>query len=208
MKIIFVNILAFGTLLSSIFSIISKNSIILVIFLIATFVTEAGYLILIEIHFVGLSYIIVYVGVIAVLFLFVILLINIKLTDITETGNQYLKNLPLALTVSSLFLFIIFSIVPFSSNNITIIFYVLSLFNTMNSLILSSNISATTDTASVITNHSLKVDTLLTTFSQIETLDIVLYANQSILLIILSIILLLAMFSSIVLNNVNQKKKL
>ena len=96
---------------------------------------------------------------------------------------------------------------PFSSNNVTIISYVLSLFNTMNSLILSSNIFATTDTTSAVTNHSLEVDTLLTTFSQIETLDIVLYANQSILLIILSIILLLAMFSSIVLNNVNQKKK-
>ena len=75
MKTIFVNILAFGTLLSSVFSITSKNPVISVIFLIATFVTGAGYLILIGIHFVGLSYIIVYVGAIAVLFLFVILLI-------------------------------------------------------------------------------------------------------------------------------------
>jgi len=73
----------------------------------------------------------------------------------------------------------------------------------MNSLILSSDISATTNTTSVVTNYSLKVDTLLMTFSQIEILDMVLYANQSILLIILSMILLLAIFSSIVLNNVN-----
>jgi len=101
MKTIFVNILAFETLLSSIFSITFKNPVISVIFLIATFVTGAGYLI--GIHFVGLSYIIVYVDAIAVLFLFVILLINIKLTDITETGDKYLKNLLLVLTVSSLF---------------------------------------------------------------------------------------------------------
>jgi len=74
-------------------------------------------------------------------------------------------------------------------------------------LILSFDISATTNTASVVTSYSLEVDTLLMTFSQIETLDMVLYANQSILLIILSMILLLAIFSSIVLNNVNQKKK-
>jgi len=92
MKTIFVNILAFRTLLSSVFSITSKNPVILVIFLIATFVTGASYLILIWIYFVGLSYIIVYVGAIAVLFLFIILLINIKLTNITKTGNQYLKN--------------------------------------------------------------------------------------------------------------------
>jgi len=100
MKTIFVNILAFETLLSSIFSIISKNPVISVIFLIPTFVTEAGYLILIRIHFVGISFIIIYINAIAVLFLFVILLINIKLTDITETGN---KNLPLTLIVSLLF---------------------------------------------------------------------------------------------------------
>jgi len=73
----------------------------------------------------------------------------------------------------------------------------------MNSLILSSDISATTNATSVVTNHSLEVDILLMTFSQIEILDMVLYANQSILLIILSMILLLAIFSSIVLNNVN-----
>jgi len=97
--------------------------------------------------------------------------------------------------------------VPFSFNNVTIIFYVLSLFNTMNSLILSSDISTITNTTSVITNHSLEVDTLLITFLQIEILDMILYANQSILLIILSMILLLVIFSSIVLNNVNQKKK-
>jgi len=77
----------------------------------------------------------------------------------------------------------------------------------MNSLILSSDISTITNTTSVITNHSLEVDTLLITFLQIEILDMILYANQSILLIILSMILLLVIFSSIVLNNVNQKKK-
>jgi len=103
MKTIFINILAFGTLLSSIFSIISKNPVISVIFLITTFVTGAGYLILIEIHFVSISYIIVYVDAIAVLFLFIIPLINIKLTDITETDNKYLKNLSLVLIVSLLF---------------------------------------------------------------------------------------------------------
>ena len=74
-----INILAFGTLLSSVFSITSKNPVISVIFLISTFVQAALYLILIGINFVGISYIVIYVGAIAVLFLFVIMMINIKL---------------------------------------------------------------------------------------------------------------------------------
>ena len=82
MTTLFINIFAFGTLLSSIFSITSKNPVISVIFLISTFVQAALYLILIGINFVGISYIVIYVGAIAVLFLFVIMMINIKLTDI------------------------------------------------------------------------------------------------------------------------------
>src|ERR1700742_4499060 len=118
---LFINILAFGTLLSSVFTITSKNPVISVIFLISTFVQAALYLMLIGINFVGISYIIVYVGAIAVLFLFVIMMINIKLTDILETGSQYTKNLPLAIAIGSLFIFIIFSIIPYNFNNVPVI---------------------------------------------------------------------------------------
>ena len=121
MTTLLINILAFATLLSSIFSITSKNPVISVLFLIGTFVLSAGYLILIGINFIGISYIIVYVGAIAVLFLFVIMMINIKLTDILETGSQYTKTLPLALAVGSLFIFIIFSIIKFNYNNVPVL---------------------------------------------------------------------------------------
>ena len=77
-----IDFLALGTLFSSILSITFKNPVISVIFLILTFVQAAGYLIFIGINFIGISYIIIYVGAIAVLFLFVIMLLNIKLTDI------------------------------------------------------------------------------------------------------------------------------
>jgi len=117
MTTLFINILAFSTL-SSVFSITSKNPIISVIFLISTFVQDALYLILIGIHSVGISYIVIYVGAIAVLFLFVIMMINIKLTDILETGTQYTKNLSLAIAIGSLFIFIIFQIIIFNFNNI------------------------------------------------------------------------------------------
>ena len=101
MKNLILDLLAFGTLLSSVLVITSKNPVIAVIFLISVFVNAAGYLIMLGVGFIGISYIIVYVGAIAVLFLFVIMMINIKLTDILETGSQYTKTFPLALAIGS-----------------------------------------------------------------------------------------------------------
>jgi len=118
MKTFFINLLAFGTLISSVTSITSKNPVISVIHLIATFVQAAGFLILIGINFVGISYIVVYVGAIAVLFLFVIMMINIKLTDILETGADYNKNLPLAIAIVFLSLLIFYTILQYNLNNI------------------------------------------------------------------------------------------
>ena len=135
MKTLFINLLAFGSLLSSILTITAKNPVISVIFLICTFVQAAGYLILIGIQFLGLSYIVIYVGAIAVLFLFVIMMINIKLTDILETGNQYTKNLPIAIIIGSLFLFIIFQVIPLNLYNVPSLS--ISLLNNFNHLITS-----------------------------------------------------------------------
>lgn len=204
MTTIFVNMLAFATLLSSVFSITSKNPVISVIFLISTFVSGAGYLILIGINFVGISYIIVYVGAIAVLFLFVIMLLNIRLAEITEVGTQYFKVLPLAFVISSLFLYLFFIMLPVIPNNVAIVSYLLSSLSKFNSFMLSSNISAY-NIENVINNSSLwpNIDTLMTSFTQIETLGFTLYTNQATLLIVLSMILLLAMFATIVINKDN-----
>ena len=137
MKNIFMDILAFSALLSSVLVITSKNPVIAVIFLISLFVNAAGYLILLGIGFIGISYIIVYVGAIAVLFLFVIMMINIKLTDILETGSQYTKNLPLALAISSLFIYEIFSILPFTLNDVYQLNALLEILTSLNSLLLN-----------------------------------------------------------------------
>jgi NADH-ubiquinone oxidoreductase chain 6 len=133
MTTIFVNLLAFATLLSSVFTITSKNPVISVIFLISTFVSGALYLILIGITFLGISYIIVYVGAIAVLFLFVIMLLNIRIAEITEVGTQYFKVLPLAFVISSLFLYFFLSVMPQTSNDVAIISYLVNYLTNFNS---------------------------------------------------------------------------
>ena len=206
MTTFFLNILAFGTLFSSIFSITSKNPVISVIFLISTFVQAALYLILIGINFVGISYIIVYVGAIAVLFLFVIMMINIKLTDILETGNQYTKNLPLAIAIGSLFIFIIFTILPFNFNNIPALSLLLNNLTYLNSIFSDSKLISINLINSVVNNSFLSSvsDVLITEFQQIEVLGHGLYTYEAVLLIILSIILLLAMFATIIISRSNK----
>ena len=206
MTTLLINILAFATLLSSIFSITSKNPVISVLFLIGTFVLSAGYLILIGINFIGISYIIVYVGAIAVLFLFVIMMINIKLTDILETGSQYTKTLPLALAVGSLFIFIIFSIIKFNYNNVPVLSALLDKITFSNGLFSNYYILKINLINSIVDNtyYSSSSDLLITIFQQIEVLGHNLYTYGAILLITLSIILLLAMFAAIIISKSNK----
>jgi NADH-ubiquinone oxidoreductase chain 6 len=208
MTTILINIIAFSTLLSGVFSITSKNPVISVTFLIGTFVLSAGYLILIGVNFVGISYIIVYVGAIAVLFLFVIMMINIKLTDILETGSQYTKTLPLALAVGYLFIFIIFSIIKFNFNNVPVLSIFLDKITSFNGLFSAehSNAVIKMDLINSIVNnfyYSSSSDSLITIFQQIEALGHNLYTYGAVLLITLSIILLLAMFATIVISRSN-----
>ena len=221
MKTFFINLLAFGTLFSSITAITSKNPVISIIHLIATFVQAAGFLILIGINFVGISYIVVYVGAIAVLFLFVIMMINIKLTDILETGVDYNKNLPLAIIIVFLSLLIIYTILQYNLNNIpafSIFFNKITNLNTLFYDLNYNNIMAAALQLSLQTgdfffkilneeslSSAFNADVLITTFEQIEILGHSLYTYGAILLIILSVILLLAMFAIIIISKSNNK---
>jgi len=193
-----INLLVIGMLFSSVLSITSKNPVISVIFLITTFVCAAIYLILIGINFIGISYIVIYVGAIAVLFLFVIMMINIKLTDILDTGYNYTKNLPLAILIVTLFIFLIFQTLPFSFNNIALPFNFLGGEYNLN----YNQVFNFSDLTTLI-NRS-QSDILLTQFEQIQVLGHNLYTYGAILLIELSIILLLAMLATIIISKNNK----
>lgn len=115
-------LLCIGVVLSSIFVITSKNPVISVIFLILLFMNMAIYLIWSNIGFIGLSYILIYIGAITVLFLFIIMMINIRLVDILETGYQYTKNIPLAVFLGVLFIYLFYSILPYTNTNWDIVY--------------------------------------------------------------------------------------
>jgi len=194
MKHFLIDIIAFTTIISNLLVITSKNPVISVVFLVSLFINAACYLILIGVGFIGISYIIVYIGAIAVLFLFVIMMINIEVSDVIETGSQYTKTLPLALSVGFLFIYEIYNIIPFSFN-----LYgassVLDLFFNFNWLILDPELINTTLVYMVA--NPIIADTHFFILSQIESIGQIMYTDGSFWLIICSVILLLAMIAPI-----------
>ena len=78
--------------LSSVLVITSTNPVGALFFLIITFCNAGGILIVSGVEFVGLSFVIIYVGAIAVLFLFVIMMIFNKHQLNTSTFNTVLLN--------------------------------------------------------------------------------------------------------------------
>jgi NADH-ubiquinone oxidoreductase chain 6 len=75
-------------IIAGIFVITTKNAIISVFNLIVLYILVAFYLIYIGITYLGISYIIVYIGAIAILFLFVIMMIDIEVVE--KKNNNYL----------------------------------------------------------------------------------------------------------------------
>jgi len=66
-----------------------KNPVHSVLFLILTFISSTGILFLLEVEFISLIFIVVYVGAIAVLFLFVVMMLDIKITDLNRSFLKY-----------------------------------------------------------------------------------------------------------------------
>jgi NADH-ubiquinone oxidoreductase chain 6 len=82
-------------IIAGIFVISTKNAIISVFNLIVLYVLVAFYLIYIGVTYLGLSYIIIYIGAIAILFLFIIMMIDIEVVE--KRSNNYLPLLFLLL---------------------------------------------------------------------------------------------------------------
>lgn len=101
-------LLAGIALISSIMVISARNPVHSVLFLILAFFNAAGLLILMEMEFLSLIFIVVYVGAIAVLFLFVVMMLNVKISEVEDEVLQYL---PVGGTIGLIFLFLIFFII-------------------------------------------------------------------------------------------------
>ena len=83
-------IFSFVMLLSSLMVISTKNPVHSVLFLILAFLNAAGIFVILHAEFLAMILIIVYVGAVAVLFLFVVMMLDIKTTIEKSNILQYL----------------------------------------------------------------------------------------------------------------------
>jgi NADH-ubiquinone oxidoreductase chain 6 len=114
----FLDILALLSIFLGIFIIVTKNPIISVLYLILLFSSISCYLIFIGIKFIGISYLLVYVGAVSILFLFILMLINIRVSELISDTNN---NLPLALITIIAFFIPFTNLLPDARSKINVI---------------------------------------------------------------------------------------
>src|SRR6202161_4599271 len=110
------DIISLVAILCGILVIISKNPIVSVLFLIGLFLSISCYLIMLGLNFIGLSYLLVYIGAVSILFLFILMLINIRISELLiDTSNS----IPLAIILGISFNYSVNNILPYilANNN-------------------------------------------------------------------------------------------
>ena len=203
-----VEILDFLSLLSilcGVFVIISKNPIVSILFLIGLFLSVSIYLIMLGLNFIGISYLLVYVGAVSILFLFILMLINIRVSELlSNTSNS----IPLGILITIAFNYPIYQILPYSIAAFNS--YTVNLNNTLNDIWYNNYSdylnkffklnSSELDKGEISFVTSKIWDGFLSETSHITSIGNIIYTSYSIWLIITSIILLLAMVGAIVIT--------
>ena len=87
---------------SAVMVIVSRNPVHSVLYLILAFVNASGLFVLMGAEFLAMILIVVYVGAVAVLFLFVIMMLDVDFVELREGFIQYL---PVGLVIGGIFLF-------------------------------------------------------------------------------------------------------
>ena len=184
------NIIAVMSILASILVIISKNPIVSVLFLIGLFLGLSCYLLMLGLNFIGLSYILVYVGAVSILFLFILMLINVRVSELLSyTSNS----IPLAIMIGIIFNYAIYPTLP---QDVTWFKFINNLWKYVEENVFSyKNIN---DELTYVTSK--QWDGSLLETSHISSIGNIMYTSYSIWLLITSIILLLAMVGTIVIT--------
>lgn len=174
------------SLICGIFVIISKNPIISVLFLIGLFLCISTYLMLSGMTFIGIAYLLVYIGAVSILFLFILMLINVRISELQGNTNN---SLPLALIIGTFLYYFLHRALPFTGLEIRNdkILSVMPLINYDKN---NENLYATSNIW----------DTVLVGVSHIVSIGNVIYTNYFLWIIIASIILLLAMVGTIIIT--------
>nr|YP_009412635.1 NADH dehydrogenase subunit 6 [Imshaugia aleurites]ASK50785.1 NADH dehydrogenase subunit 6 [Imshaugia aleurites] len=193
------DLISLASILSGIFVIISKNPIVSVLFLIGLFLSIACYLLVLGINFIGLSYLLVYVGAVSILFLFILMLINVRISELlTDTSNS----IPLALLIVVSFSYFVHQVLPLNLSSFNL--NETSEYFTLDNRFINYINGSFSNSSELMFVTSKVWDGSLAETTHITSIGNIMYTSYSIWLIITSIILLLAMVGAIVIT-VKQK---
>lgn len=192
------DIISIFAILSSIFVIISKNAIISLLFLIGLFACISSYLLITGLSFLGLAYLVVYIGAVSILFLFILMLINIRMSELQSYTNN---SIPLAISIGILFNYPISQLLPYDIailNNLNnyLNYFIYNTFFYKIKDILSNTLNTNINDVLFVTSKSW--DGYLAEVSQISAIGNTFYTNYNIWLFLTALILLLAMVGCIV----------
>lgn len=192
------DILSLLALGASIMVITTKNPIQSLISLIGLFGFIAVYLILCGLTFIGFSYLIVYIGAVSILFLFILMLINIRSSELQSNNSN---SIPLALFIVLLINYVVFEVLPYS----------IAILNNYSNKINNSIYLGINKESLVEYNYLIKFvtsnswDGNINETGHISAIGNILYTSYNIWLFMVSFILLLAMVGAIVIT-IDKKK--
>jgi NADH-quinone oxidoreductase subunit J len=169
-------------ILSSLFVIITKNPIYSVLFLIFTFTNVSCLLFLFNFDFLPVIFLIVYVGAIAVLFLFVLMMLNIKSAELQDNYTNYVPY-----TFFFCCLFLVEFVFLLRSE-----FFFLEIWN-QNSIVFLNEFLNTIHSNTDFNNY-------FGVFSNLKAVSVALFSNYLFSFLLASYILLLAMIAVIALT--------
>lgn len=167
-------------ILLTVFTVVYKNPVVSVLFLIFLFLDIAVILITSGLDYIGLSYILVYVGAISILFIFIVMFIDIRISELLD---EVYNNRPLTLLIILFFFELITLVLPGSDYlQNGFISFELHLWRTL------------------YYASSYGWDNFLIYVLDISNIGNVMYTSHLIWLIVISIILLMSMVGAIVLT--------
>ena len=199
----YLDVLSIIALLFGIAVIINKNPIASLMSLIGLFASISVYLILSGLTFIGFSYLIVYIGAVSILFLFILMLINIRTSELQSNSRN---SIPLALFITIFLNYTLFHLLPYSiaiinsyKNKLSNILYYLPT-SKYNDIITHINKNLDTNIINVMFVTSNSWDGNMAETNHISTIGNIMYTSYNMWLFIASYILLLAMTGAIIIT--------
>lgn len=205
------NMVSFTAIFCGVFVLIKKNPIESLMALIGLFASISVYLFFVGLSFIAFSYLIVYIGAVSILFIFILMLIDIRTSELQSYNWNII---PLGILISLVLHYGLSSILPYYITIIPNDKYTYDN-NLINKLIGSGNmvylnIKTTIHNLFVMYTSSFSWDTSMTEINHAATIGNVIYTTHNIWLFIAGLILLLVMIGAIIITvtqNTDTKKR-